>query len=275
MFGDGVYEVVPVYGGKPFQLSAHLKRLRKSLRSAAIDDPLSEIQWVQIICDLVEQNGDGDMSVYIQVTRGVAPRNHLYPTDCIPTVFMMPQALPDDSRDGAHAGLAARTTEDIRWQRCDIKSISLMANVMLKQMAAEQGADEMILLREGFVTEGASSSVFAVMSGEVLTPPLSSSILPGVTRKVVVDLCRKEGIPLREAPVSQRSLQQADEIWVTSSTRGVSPVVMLDGHPVKDGEPGSVWQTVDRLFRVKTGQPVRGYDSQHELPLDSVQAEAG
>ena len=275
LFGDGVYEVVPVYDGRPFQLAAHLKRLRKSLQAVGISNPMSEIQWLQVICDLVEQNGDGDMSVYIQVTRGVAPRNHAYPADSNPTVFMMPQALPEDPAFDWQAGLSAMTTEDFRWQRCDIKSISLMANVMLRQMAVEQGADAMILLRDGFVTEGAASSVFVVMSGEVVTPPLSGKLLPGITRKMVIDLCRKEGIPLREAPVSLKSLQQADEVWLTGSTLGVMPVVMLDGHPLKDGEPGAIWQRVDQLYRTRTGQRARHYNGQHELPLDSATAEAG
>lgn len=273
LFGDGVYEVVPVYQGRPFQLAAHLKRLRKSLRAVGIDDPMSEIQWVQVIRDLVEQNGDGDLSVYIQITRGITNREHEYPPEMVPTVFMMPQPLPKDSANDRQAGVSAMTTEDIRWQRCDIKTISLMANVMLKQMAAEQGADEMILLRDGYVTEGAASSVFVVLAGEVLTPTLSGSILPGITRKVVMDLCRKQGVPFREAAISLKSLQQADEVWLVGSTRGISPVTILDGRPVKDGEPGRVWQQLDQKYRMRTGQRARRYNGQHELPLDNASVE--
>ncbi|CAG0906969.1 unnamed protein product, partial [Cyprideis torosa] len=254
IFGDGIYEVVPVYGGKPFQ-------------SVGIEDPLTELQWVQTLRDLVEQNDEDDVGVYIQVTRGVAPRQHAFPEDTKPTVFMMVQDLPKDAPADDSVGLSAMTSEDFRWMRCDIKSVSLLANVMLKQMAVEQGADEMILLRNGYVTEGASSNVFAVVSGEVLTPPLSGLLLGGITRRVVVDLCRKHSMPLREAALSLRSLQHADEIWLTSSTKGVAPVVSLDGRPVNEGMPGPVWQQMDSWYRQRAGQVSREYGSDVDLAV--------
>lgn len=254
LFGDGVYEVVPVYQGKPFLLAAHLKRLRNSLQAVGIVNPMAEIKWVQTIRDLVEQNGGGDLSVYIQVTRGVAPRDHAYPKKVSPTVFMMAQALSDGYESFRQQGLTAVTTEDFRWQKCEIKSVSLLANVMLKQMAVEQDADEMILLRDGSVSEGSSSNVFVVQSGEVLTPPLNGLLLAGCTRKLVIDLCRQNGIPVRETILNARSLQHADEIWITSSTRAVAPIVSIDGQVVGDGAPGPVWQQVVTLYRQRTGQ---------------------
>lgn len=254
LFGDGVYEVVPVFAGKPFQLSAHLKRLRNSLKAVGIANPLGEMKWVQIVRDLVEQNGGGDLSVYMQVTRGVAPRNHAFPEKVKPTVFMMAQPLVDEHESFDTEGLKALTTEDFRWKHCSIKSTSLLANVMLKQMAVEQGADEMLLLRNGQLCEGAVSNAFVVQSGEVLTPPLNGDLLPGITRKVVIDLCRQNDVPLRETVVTDRTLQHADEIWVTSSTRGIVPVTTLDGKPVGSGAPGEVWKSVSHLYRKKTGQ---------------------
>lgn len=269
LFGDGVYEVVPVYQGKPFQLAAHLKRLRNSMKSIGIANPLSEIKWVQTIKDLVEQNGNGDLSVYIQVTRGVAPRNHTFPEKVRPTLFMMAQPLHDDYPRFKAEGLTALTAEDFRWQKCEIKSVSLLANVLLKQMAAERGADEMILIRDGKVTEGAASNVFIVQSGEVLTPPLNGFLLAGCTRRVVMDLCRHNGIPLRETILTAKSLQHADEIWVTSSTKAVAPVVTLDGQSVGDGQPGPVWNQVSKLYRQRTGQMAK--EDAEELVEDAAE----
>lgn len=249
LFGDGVYEVIPVYSGVPFRLSAHLKRLENSLTAIQLQNPMEEIDWVNAIRTLIQRNEGSDLMVYVQVTRGgVFPRNHAFPDEVVPTVLMTASELPPVDSEILESGVKARTMIDNRWLHCNIKATSLLGNVLLKQAAVEVGAYEAILLRDDFVTEGAVSNVFVVQSGEVLAPPLSPSILPGITRSVVLSLAAKAGMSVRETRIPATLLRQADEIWLTSSTKGVIPVTRLDGKAVGSGKPGPVWKQMSQLY---------------------------
>lgn len=248
LFGDGVYEVIPVYGGRLFRLGPHLERLDHSLAGIRLDNPLDHEQWRTILNTLVERNGGGDQSIYLQVTRGVARRDHAFPANVEPTVFAMSSPLGEPSAE-LRRGVSAVTVEDIRWKHCNIKAITLLPNVLMRQQAIEAGAAEAILLRDGVATEGAASNLFIVRNGEVLTPPKSHLLLPGVTRDLVVELCHEHAIPCRETSLLEEELRAADEIWVSSSTKEVVPVTLLDGVPVGDGRPGPVWQRLIELYQ--------------------------
>ncbi|GAB4290990.1 MAG: D-amino acid aminotransferase [Thiohalomonadaceae bacterium] len=248
LFGDGVYEVIPVYGGRAFRLEHHLQRLDHSLQGVRIGNPLAHEQWRDILTALIRQNGGGDQSLYLQVTRGVAPRrDHAFPAGVTPTVFAMSTPL---SEPGAVAqnGIRAVTVDDIRWKHCDIKAITLLPNVLMRQHAIDAGAAEAILLRDGHATEGSASNVFIVHGGVVITPPKSNLLLPGITRDLAVELCHANGIPCRESDISEAALRSADEVWVTSSTREVVAVTQLDGKPVGNGRPGPLWQRISALY---------------------------
>ena len=248
LFGDGVYEVIPVYGGRPFRLEHHLHRLDLSLQGIRLANPLGHDSWSAILTELVAHNGGGDLSLYLQVTRGVAPsRDHAFPHDVQPTVFAMtsPITTPPDS---VRAGITAVTVEDIRWQHCNIKAITLLPNVLMRQQAIDAGAAEAILIRNGTATEGAASNLFIVRACEVVTPPNSNLLLPGITRDLVVELCRTHSIPCSERDISEEELRSADEVWITSSTKEVVPVIRLDGAIVSDGRPGTLWHRVAKLY---------------------------
>ena len=258
LFADGVYEVVPVYGGRTFRLTGHLRRLEQSLSGIRIANPHSPDEWTAIIEGLIARNGGGEQAVYLQVTRGVAPRNHAFPKAVSPTVFAMSQARP--APDSGHAtAVEAITVEDIRWSRCDLKTIALLPNILLRQQAIEAGAYEAILIRDGRVTEGAASNVFVVdRDGHLLTPPADHHVLPGITRDVVLELAAEAGLPHAEATIDREGLAHAREIWLTSSTREIVPVARLDGRPVGDGVPGPVWHRLHTLYRAFTGRLRRG-----------------
>ncbi len=244
LFGDGVYEVIPVYGGKPFRLADHLRRLDQSLAGIRLSSPLSHSQWQEIILRLLQ--GQGDQSVYIQVTRGgAAKRDHAFPTDCHPTVLVMvnPVAASEPSP------VKAILLDDIRWQWCHIKAITLLANVLLRQQAIDQGCHEAILVRGGKVTEGAASNVFAVIDGVLLTPPKGPHLLPGITRDVVLELAAQNEISFREEAITPEDLKRAEEIWLTSSTRELLPVIALDDLPVGTGRPGPLWEKMVGIFQ--------------------------
>lgn len=246
LFADGVYEVIPVYAGKLFLLEAHLERLSRSLDAVAIQlDPPPD--WQALLGELVTRNGGGDQYVYLQITRGSAPvRDHRFPADTPPTLFAMASPLPDTR--AARQGVAAVTRSDNRWDRCDIKSIALLPNVLLRQAAEQAGAAETILLREGRLTEASASNVFIVRDGALVTPPKSPHMLAGITRDFVLELAASTGIPTMQATVSEEELRTADEVWLTSSTREVTPVIRLDGKPVGGGEPGPVWGVIRAAF---------------------------
>jgi len=241
LFADGVYEVVPVHRGRPFRLREHLKRLDDSLRSLRMANPLDAAGWTAVVRRLATEAGAPELLVYLQVTRGAEyGRNHLIPTDTKPTVFTFASPYPQPSADTLEQGLRAVTLEDIRWDRCDIKSIALLGNILLRQEAADRGADEALLTRDGLLLEGSSSSVFVCVGGTLVTPPNSHRILPGTSRDAVLELA--EGwLPCRVCDVLARDIGSCEEVWIASAGRGVLPVTTVDGKPVGDGRPGPLW----------------------------------
>jgi D-alanine transaminase len=248
IFGDGVYEVVPVYARRAFRLPEHLCRLQYSLDQIRLRNPYSEQEWTRLILELIARCPHEDQGLYLQVTRGVAKRDHAFPKDAVPTVFMMTNRLSTPTADMVAGGVPAITAADNRWLRCDIKSIALLGNVLMRQLAVEAGAHETILLRDGQLTEGSASNVFVVSRGVIVTPPKSNLILPGTTYDVVLELAQQAGMPVDVRPVSDAELRTADEIWITSATREVLAVTTLDGKPVGAGEPGGVFRRMHGLF---------------------------
>lgn len=249
IFGDGVYEVIPVFGGRLFRLPHHLARLERSLAEVRLANPLDGIGWERVLRRLIEAVGGGDQSVYLQVTRGVAPRDHTFPSNLRPTVFAYAQPASYPSADVLARGIAAVTATDIRWLRCDIKATALLANALLRQQAADRGAAEAILVRDGLVTEGAASNVFVVRGGALHTPPNGPFILPGVTRDLVLELARANDIPAREEPLPEAALYGADEVWLTSSMREILPVTRLNERPVGTGQPGPMHARLLALYQ--------------------------
>jgi len=249
LLGDGVYEVIPVYAGHCFRLEGHLKRLQHSLDGVRMRNPLSDSQWQTMIEQLVERNGAGDQSVYLQVTRGVAPRDHVFPENVEPTAFAMSNPLHAVPADYKSKGIAAITVPDIRWQNCHIKAITLLPNSLLKQQAQDAGAQEALLIRDGYMTEGSASNAYAIIDGKIYTAPKDEKVLPGITRELVLELAASANIPVKEQAVSEQQLRDADEIWVSSSTKEVLPVTMLDGVAVSSGNPGAIWKQLDSLYQ--------------------------
>lgn len=249
LFGDAVYEVIPVYGGHPFRVEQHLERLAASLAAVRIPEPLSRDDWLGMIEGLIARAPDPELSVYIQVSRGDAGhRDHAFPEDCAPTVFATATPVSPGDRAVPQGGVAAITCRDIRWQRCDIKATTLLANILLRQQALDAGASEALLHDGETVTEGAASNVFVVHGSRVATPPKTSAILPGITRDWICELVRDDGIELSERPVTVDELGAADEVWITSSTRELLPVTRVDDAPVGTGLPGPIWQHVYGLL---------------------------
>jgi len=249
IFGDGVYELVPVYSRVAFRLDEHLARLERSLAAVGIRNPYSRAEWCDIIVQLVAKQPFEDQGIYFQVTRGVAKRDHAFPKDATPTVFVMSNPLVCPPQELVERGASAVTAEDFRWQRCDIKSISLIGNCLLRQASAEAGAVETILFRGGRLTEASASNVFVVRAGVILSPPKSNLILPGITYDVVTELAQAGGLPLEFRDVSEAETRSADEIWVTSSSKEVLAIVTLDGKPVGDGKPGPVFRRMYALYQ--------------------------
>ena len=249
LFGDGVYEVIPCYEGTPFRLDQHLERLTRSLSSIRVDNPYPPATWVSFLTELVEKNDGGNQLLYLQVTRGVAPRDHAFP-ETQPTVFAMSRQW---ARSATPIPANAIVGEDNRWHRCDIKSIALLGNVLLRQEAVDNGAAENLLLRDGWLTEGAVSNVFVVSDGVIKTPPDGPLILSGITRDVVLELLEKEGMAGGAHKISEQELRDSEEIFVTSSSMELKPVVELDGVRVGGGQPGPVWMKIFESFRRLTG----------------------
>jgi D-alanine transaminase len=248
LFGDGVYEVIPVRAGRARRLPANLARLVRSLQELRIRNPYSNAQWTGVVEQLVAANGGGDLYVYLQVSRGAEyGRNHAPLPDIEPTVFGFCAPLPLPSAQLLEQGVACITASDTRWARCDIKSVALLANVLLRQQAAEAGASEVILLRDGNLIEASASTVEVVIDGEIRTPPNSPQLLPGTTRSLIEELADQNGIAWRAATVSEAQLRAADEVWLTAATRGVIAVTSLDGKPVGDGRPGPLWRRMHQL----------------------------
>ena len=249
LFGDAVYEVVPVHGGQPLLIDAHVARLGRSLEALRIDNPYTETQWRTLVADMIARNGNGDLAVYIQVSRGAdAGRDHTFPVDVPPTVFSMATVLAQTDYTN---GVSAITLPDNRWGRCDIKATALLANVLARQTAWEAGAADAILLWNGAVTEGSVSSVLIVENGELARRPHGNEVLPGTTTDFVVDVARENGIVCHEGVITEARLRAADEIWLAGATKGIAPVVKLDGEPVGSGAPGPVWLQVMPQFERK------------------------
>jgi len=249
IFGDGVYELVPVYSRVAFRIDEHLARLERSLGEAKIRNPYSRQRWREIIYQLVDAQPFEDQGVYFQVTRGVARRDHAFPRDAQPTVFMMANPLVNPPRAQVDAGGTAVSAQDNRWLRCDIKSISLLGNVLARQISADAGASETILFRDGKLTEASASNVFIVKRGVIVSPPKSSLILPGITYDVVTELARANGMPLEFRDVAEAEVRAADEIWVTSSSKEVLAIVSLDGRKIGDGKPGPQFRRMYELYQ--------------------------
>lgn len=244
LYSDGCYEVTPVYGGRPFRFQQHHDRLTRSLEGIRMADPWSRDDWRAIYRGLLAQNQlSGDGYLYVQVTRGAEyGRNHAPLPDVPRTVFAFAAPWPEGRPGWRDNGLPAVTAQDTRWARCDIKSVSLLANVLLRQLAVDDGASECILLRDGQLTDSSASSVHAVIDGEVRTPPNSWKLLPGTTRGVLEEIADRAGVKCRATTVSEAELRGADEILLGAATREIQPVTSLDGEPVGAGKPGPVWR---------------------------------
>lgn len=251
LFGEGVYEVIPVYGGRPLNYPLHRARLMRSLDLIEMPCPVQSDALDLALHQLIEANGSGDLSVYLQITRGVSEtvRNHIFPQRSTPTVFAMCQSLEPRDAAVARDGVRAITLADERWARCDIKSTSLLANTLARQRASEAGAAEAILTRDGLVTEGAASSAFVIAGETVMQPPPCPGILPGTTAPFVRALLQEAGIATTTEPITTAQLAHADEIWLASATREVLPVTRLDDEPVGTGTPGPLWRRLDALYQ--------------------------
>lgn len=259
LFGDGVYEVIPSYGGYFLGLGPHLDRLEASLDSIRLANPRTRGQWEQILQRLVGVPPAGDQYVYLQVTRGAPPeRDHLCPLGVAPTVFAMARPIKPRAPEVATHGVACITRPDPRWTRCEIKAISLLAAVLMRGEAHDEEAIETIMIRDGLVTEGSSSNVFVISGGRIATPAKGHLILSGITRDLALSLAQEAGMRYVEGRVRAEDLREADEVWLSSSTREVLPVTRVDGEPVGDGSPGPLWRHMDALYqahkaRVRTG----------------------
>ena len=249
IFGDGVYELVPVYSRVPFRLEEHLARLERSLSETRIRNPYSRAQWRAHIYALIDAQPFEDQGIYFQVTRGVAKRDHAFPANVEPTVFMMSNPLVNPQPAQVEKGASAVSAQDYRWLRCDIKSISLIGNCLLRQISAEAGGAETILFREGKLTEASASNVFIVERGVIQSPPKSNLILPGITYDVVVELARANGLPLEFKDIPEADVRAADELWVSSSSKEVLAIVELDGKRIGDGRPGPVFRRMFHLYQ--------------------------
>lgn len=245
LFGDGVYEVVPVYSRRPFRLAQHLQRLQASLDGIGLVNPKTDDEWTRIVLRIIELSDYTDQSLYLQITRGVDNRrNQAFPAVVRPTVFMMSEELSPSSPEQRQYGVAAVTAADIRWLRCDLKTTSLLANCLLRQMSVAADCVETVLLRDSFLTEGAVSSIFVVRNGVLLAPIKNHLMLPGVTYDVVLELAAQHGLRTDVRDVREEEVRNADELWLTSSTREVLPIVTLDGKPIGKGIPGPVFASM-------------------------------
>jgi D-alanine transaminase len=249
IFGDGVYEYVPVYHRQPFRLPQHLARLQHSLDGIRLANPHTEAEWTSIIGELIAKQPFDDQGVYFQVTRGVAKRDHTFPPGVPATVFMMSNPLATPSAEQVEKGVAVVTAEDNRWRRCDLKTISLVGNVLMRQLAADAGAIETVMFRDGHLTEASASNVLVVIGGVIVAPPKDNLILPGITYGAAYEIARDAGLPFQIRPVTRAEAFVADEMWLTSSTKEVLAVTSVDGRPFARGAPGPVFREMHALFQ--------------------------
>lgn len=252
-FGDGIYEVIRTYRGEPFRVEAHLERLERSAKAIHLTLPYRLPEWTAHIKEGIDRAGYRESKVYLQVTRGVAPRDHQIPGGLAPTVVMTVREMSELDSRHREDGVAAVTLEDMRWGRCDIKSIDLLPNVLARRHAREAGAFETIFIRDGEITEGAVANVMIVCAGRLVTPPEGPRILPGVTRRVVLDLACQEGLPVEERPVAVRELRAASEVFLTGTTVEVLPVVRIDDGMIGTGRPGDLTRRLSARFRALVG----------------------
>lgn len=253
LYSDGVYEVIPVYSRFPFRIDEHLARLQHSLDGIRLPNPHSDDEWRALILRLIAETEFADQLLYIQVTRGAdVKRDPCFPKGVPQTVFMFTSPLVSPSAAQRETGVAAVTAPDIRWSRCDLKTVALLPNVLARELAVDAGCAETIMIRNGFLTEGSSTNVFAVKNGVILTPPQDNLILPGVTCNVVLELAQTHGAPLDVRPIAEAEVRDADELWITSSSKEVLAVVSLDGKPVGHGDtagkPGPVTRQMYEWF---------------------------
>ena len=257
IFGDGVYEVVPVYGQRLFRFDEHVARLGRSLAKLRIAAPATAGEWLErcrrIVAALAEQTGAQDQLVYIEVTRGVALRDHVMPADVEPTVFMMASPMKPASAEQRHHGVACVSARDFRWERGDIKSVSLLGNVLARQMSADKGAVETVMFRDGHLTEASASNVWVVHEGALLGPPKSEHVLEGIRYDLLRDLCEEAGIAYNLRPIAEADVFSADELLLSSATKEVLPVTTLDGQPVGHGalrgKPGPVYAKLYEAYQ--------------------------
>jgi len=258
LFGDGVYEVIPVYSRRPFRLHEHLGRLQASLDGIRLANPHTPREWENLIARIVELAESEDQGIYLQVTRGSGPRDHAFPKTVQPTVFILPLQLTPPARELVESGVAAITAADNRWLRCDIKATSLLPNVLLRQLSVDAGCAETLLLRDGFLSEGSASNAFVVENGLLLAPPKSNLMLPGITYDVVLELARQHGIAHAVRPIGEAELRAASEVWITSSTKEVLAITTLDGQPVGDGRPGPMFRQMHAAYQDYKHSVMRG-----------------
>jgi len=250
LFGDGVYEVIPVYSRHPFRLDEHLARLEKSLAGIRLANPHGVADWRAIIGGVIERAEWEDQSVYLQVTRGpMAVRNHAFPKIITPTVLAMSEPLVTPPTEQRERGVAAVSSADFRWLRCDLKTTSLLANCLLRQLAVDAGCAETLLFRDSFLTEGAASNIFVVKDGILLAPPKNHLMLPGITYDVVLELAAANSLAHEVRDITAAEVRVADELWMSSSTKEVLPIVRVDDRPVGNGKPGSVFADMYRWYQ--------------------------
>ncbi len=249
IYGDGVYELIPVYQRTPFRMTQHLARLQRSLDGIRLPNPHAATEWASIIGELIARQSFADQGVYLQVTRGVAKRDHAFPQGVPPTVFMMSNPLATPTTEQVERGVAAVTAEDNRWRRCDLKTISLVGNVLMRQLAADSGAVETVMFRDGWLTEASASNVLVVIGGRIVAPPKDNLILPGITYDAAEEFAREAGLPFDMRPVAKAEALAADEMWLSSSTKEVLAVTTLDGRPFANGAPGPMFRTMHTLFQ--------------------------
>jgi len=254
IYGDGVYELVPVYHRQPFRLPQHLARLQHSLDGIRLANPHADAQWEALIRELIARQPFDHQGVYLQVTRGVAKRDHAFPKDVAPTVFMMSNPLATPSAEQVERGVAVVTADDNRWRRCDLKTISLVGNVLMRQLAADADAIETVMFRDGFLTEASASNVLIVRAGTIIAPPRDSLILPGITYDAALEFARDAGLPFDVRPVPRAEALAADEMWLSSSTKEVLAITTIDGKPFRNGVPGPVFRRMHALFQQKKPQ---------------------
>ncbi|MEM9102994.1 MAG: D-amino-acid transaminase [Pseudomonadota bacterium] len=249
LFGDGVYEVIPVFNGKLFRFEEHIARLHRSLKAIDIQLDWKVNRWATLLNELIEKNAISQCSIYLQVTRGVQQqRDHVYDQEIVPTIMAMVSSLPKNNAKAFKEGISVITHEDIRWKRCDIKSISLLGNVMMRQVANQQGMTEAIVLKDGRATEGSMSNLFIVQNGKVITPQKNAELLGGVTRDLIVELLLHHQQPIEERDITLTELKNADEIWLSSSTKEIRAVVELDGKMIGEGKPGEMFRQTLELY---------------------------